>query len=193
MRVGGAGQQPARPVCPSPFPDRVPGGDERDRLPMVPPDTKVPPAESGQPSRSTIQDRASFSAWMAPHLPPRCLRKMFAALVAKSKAIADRVGAGRDVCEVHGIVLRAVAGMSTRSKTSRAACQPMPSGVTAGPAAATSSTPVGPWSSDRLTGRRVQRPSGVHLGRPGLSPQKDSSAMPTRRIESCERHASSSD
>ena len=60
---------------------------------MVPPDTKVPPAESGQPSRSTIQDRASFSAWMAPAPASQMPAKMFAALVAKSKAIADRVGA----------------------------------------------------------------------------------------------------
>ena len=39
-----------------------------DRLPMVPPDTKQPPADGGRPARSDSQRRAWFSAHTAP--PP---------------------------------------------------------------------------------------------------------------------------
>ena len=64
-----------------------------DRLPIVPPDTKQPPAVRGQPSSSTNQPNASFSAKIAPapvsQTPPNTL----AALVTKSNATDARVGA----------------------------------------------------------------------------------------------------
>ena len=37
-----------------------------ERLPIVPPGTKAPPACGGSPARSAIQRSASFSAWTAP-------------------------------------------------------------------------------------------------------------------------------
>ncbi len=64
-----------------------------DRLPMVPPDTNVPPAVSGHPSKPTNHAKASFSAWIAPAPASHMPAKMFAALVARSKATAARVGA----------------------------------------------------------------------------------------------------
>jgi CheY-like chemotaxis protein len=64
-----------------------------ERLPIVPPETKQPPALSGQPSRSTSQARAAFSAKMAPAPASQSPAKMLALLAAGSKAIAARVGA----------------------------------------------------------------------------------------------------
>ena len=64
-----------------------------DMLPEVPPETKQPPAVSGQPSIPVIQASASFSAKIAPAPASQSPPKMFAALVTRSKATAARVGA----------------------------------------------------------------------------------------------------
>ena len=59
----------------------------------MPPATKQPPAVSGQPSRPASHPMTWFSAWIAPAPPSQSPAKMFDALVASSKAAADRVGA----------------------------------------------------------------------------------------------------
>ncbi|MFT3873235.1 MAG: hypothetical protein QM714_11415 [Nocardioides sp.] len=59
----------------------------------MPPATKQPPALLGQPSSSTSQAITWFSAWMAPAPTSHSPAKMFDALVASSKAAAERVGA----------------------------------------------------------------------------------------------------
>ena len=64
-----------------------------ERFPVVPPLTNVPPAVAGQPSSVAIQPSTWFSAWMAPAPVSQWPPKMFATLVARSKATAARVGA----------------------------------------------------------------------------------------------------
>ena len=64
-----------------------------DRLPIVPPATKQPPAVSGQRSSDASQAITWFSAWIAPAPTSHRPAKMLEALVASSKAAAERVGA----------------------------------------------------------------------------------------------------
>ncbi len=64
-------------------------------------------------------------------MPP----KMLAALVAKSKATAERVGADGTYARFMGSSCDRVAGASTSSNTRKAAAPPIPLGVTVAPAA----------------------------------------------------------
>ena len=59
----------------------------------MPPETKQPPADSGQPSNSISHPRASFSAKIAPAPASQMPAKMLKLLTAASKARAALVGA----------------------------------------------------------------------------------------------------
>jgi len=113
-----------------------------ERFPDVPPETKVPPAVTGQPSRSRIQASASFSAKIAPAPASQIPPKTLAALVARSKATAARVGADGMKARFIGSSCARVAGTSTVSKTRSADSAPMPSRVIVTPASRCSSSGV---------------------------------------------------
>ena len=152
---------------------------------MVPPGRIQPLAESGQPSRSTIQDRPCprRHGW-----PRTCLPDAAKMLRCAGEVEGDRrTGRVRpDVGEVHGIVLRG--GGGNEHAVEDVERRPPPPGChpTAGPAAAMSSDQGGPWSSDRFDPGDAFSDPVEYTSTAGLSsrPRRIRSAMPTRRTSS---------
>ena len=121
--VGGAGQRPAarrdgvEPVLEAPLLRGVPGRDERRQVADRAAGDEAA-AGRRRPARAARRASAStsFSAWIAPAPPSQSPAKTFDALVASSKAAAERVGADGMYARFIGSSCGAVAGTRTSVK-----------------------------------------------------------------------------